>query len=101
MRLTSCDRLLTRVWRVVDRGINGKPFLWKKRATSKYVMIDIFTARPNRCYAVLVFETNPVSSNDLKGKLIGMGCANGPSDWIGAYEKARVIADRYMTRNSA
>ena len=64
-------------------------------------MIDIFTARPNRCYAVLTFETNPVSSNDLKGKLIGMGCANNSSDWIGAYERARTIADRYMKRNSA
>ena len=64
-------------------------------------MIDIFSARPNRCYAVLAFETNPVLSNDLKGKLIGMGCANGPSDWMGAYERARRIADRYMDRNSA
>jgi hypothetical protein len=64
-------------------------------------MIDIFTARPNRCYAVLAFETNPLSGNDLKGKLIGMGCANGSRDWIGAYERARVIADRYMNRNSA
>jgi len=92
---------LTRAWRVVDKGINGKPFLWKKRAKSKYVMIDIFTARPKRCYAVLAFETNPVSRSDLKGKLIGMGCAKGPRDWIGAYERARVIADRYMARNSA
>jgi hypothetical protein len=63
-------------------------------------MIDIFTARPNRCYAVLAFETNPVSRNDLKGKLIGMGCANSPSDWIGAYDRARIIANRYMDRNS-
>jgi len=91
---------LKRTWRVVDRGINGKPFLWKKRAASKYVMIDIFTARPNRCYAVLAFETNPISTNDLKGKLIGMGCAKSSSDWIGAYERARIIADRYMNRNS-
>jgi len=63
-------------------------------------MIDIFTARPNRCYAVLAFETNPIYTNDLKGKLIGMGCAKSSRDWIGAYERARIIADRYMNRNS-
>ncbi len=64
-------------------------------------MIDIFAARPNRCYAVLAFETNPISSDDLRGKLVGMGCAKGPRDWIGAYERARRVADRYMDRHSA
>jgi hypothetical protein len=91
---------LNRRWRVLDKGVNGRPFLWKKQASTKYVMIDIFTPRPKRCYAVLTLETNPKASNDLKGKVIGRGCAKGPTDWNGAYERARKIAYRYMIRNS-
>jgi hypothetical protein len=84
------------IWRVVDRGVNGKPFIWKKRATTKYVMIDIFNLRRRRCYAVFALKGNPMESRSARGKLIGMGCADSRSGWVGAYEKARRIADEYM-----
>jgi hypothetical protein len=88
-------------WRIVDRGVNGKPFLWKKRARKKYVLIDIFNARPKRCYAVLALDGNPLATHPAKGRVIGMGCADAPSDWVTAYEKARKIANRYMSKGSS
>jgi len=88
-------------WRVVDRGVNGEPFLWKKRARKKYVLIDIFNARPKRCYAVLALDSNPLASPPSKSRVIGMGCADARSDWVTAYEKARKIADRYMSKGSS
>jgi len=84
---------------VVEKGVNGKPFLWKKPARASYVMIDIFRARPDGCYMVLALDANPLTSNDVKGRIIGIGCASARSDWIGAYEKARKIADRYMGKH--
>jgi len=87
-------------WRVIDRGVNGKPFLWKKRNTSNYLMIDIFNARPIGCYAVLVLAKNPLKVENVTGKVVGMGCANVQSDWNGAYEKARMIAQEYMENHS-
>ena len=72
-------------WRVVERGVNGEPFLWKERARSKYVLIDIFNAHPDRCYAVLALDRNPIATQDFRGRLIGMGCADTHSDWVGAY----------------
>ena len=86
-------------WRVIERGVNGKPFLWKKRARSKYVLIDIFNARPNRCYAVLALNSNPLATHHFRGRVIGLGCAHSRSDWGGAYGRARKIADRYMSRH--
>ena len=83
-------------WNVVERGVNGKPFLWKKPGAS-YVMIDVFKARPNGCYMVLALDANPLTRPDVKGKVIGIGCATAPTDWVGAYNKAREIADRYMS----
>lgn len=87
-------------WRVIERGVNGKPFLWKKRARSKYVLIDIFNARRNRCYAVLALDRNPLTTHDFRGKVIGMGCADARSDWVRAYGNARKIADDYMSSHS-
>ena len=87
-------------WRVVERGVNGKPFLWKKQARSKYVLIDIFNARRNRCYAVLALDSNPLSTQHFGGRVIGIGCADSRSDWVKAYGEARKIADRYMSGNS-
>ena len=82
----------------MDRGVNGKPFLWKKRGVSRYLMIDIFNPRRNRCYVVLEFQANPYVNDELRGKVVGRGCAKGPRDWKGAYERAKQIADRYMNR---
>jgi hypothetical protein len=79
--------------------VNGKPFLWKKQGKSRYLMIDIYSPHPDRCYVVLAFDTDPYETDDLRGKVIGRGCAEGPSDWNRAYERAREIADRYMSRN--
>jgi len=90
---------LKRNWRVIDRGVNAKPFLWKKRATSLYVMINIFSPQTNRCYSVILLQSNPYESNDLKGKVIGKGCAEKRNDWVTAYQKAREIAERYMQEN--
>lgn len=87
-------------WRVIERGVNGKPFLWKKRARCKYVLIDIFNARRNRCYAVLALDRNPLTTHDFRGKVIGMGCADARSDWVRAYGNARKIADDYMSSHS-
>ena len=87
-------------WRVVDRGVNGKPFLWKKRNSSRYLMIDIFNTKPKGCYAVLVLDKNPLRMDDVRGKVVGMGCADAQSDWNGAYAKARMIADTYMDKHS-
>jgi hypothetical protein len=86
-------------WRVVDSGVNGKPFLWRKPGRASYVMIDIFKARPDGCYIVLVLNANPLTKDDVKGKIIGMGCASARTDWVGAYESARKIADRYMIKH--
>jgi hypothetical protein len=89
-------------WRVIERGVNDKPFLWKKRGRSRYVLIDIFNAHRNRCYAVLALESNPLATptRDFRGRVIGMGCADSSSDWVRAYGKAREIADCYMNRHS-
>ena len=86
-------------WRVVDKGVNGKPFLWKREGNGAYVMIDIFNPDLKRCYSVLVLQANPLETDDLKGKVLGRGCARGPRDWNGAYERARKIAARYMKNN--
>jgi len=84
---------------VVEKGVNGKPFLWKRSARASYVMIDIFQARPDGCYIVLALNANPLLGHDVKGRIIGIGCASARTDWIGAYEKARKIADQYMKQH--
>ena len=83
-------------WQVVETGVNGKPFLWKNSTDGTYVMIDIFTAHPEGCYTVMILNSNPLVTEDVKGEIIGMGCANTRTDWVEAYEKARKIADQYM-----
>ena len=85
-------------WMVVEKGVNGKPFLWKNQATDKYVMIDIFEARSDRCYEVLAVDVNPLENDDAKGATIGRGCSD-KANWIEAYEKAKRIADRYMSKH--
>jgi hypothetical protein len=62
-------------------------------------MIDIFNPEAKRCYPVLVFRSNPTELDDLKGRVIGKGCAERRNDWVVAYEKAREVAERYMDRN--
>jgi hypothetical protein len=86
-------------WRVVEKGVNGKPFLWKKAASASYVMIEIFKARPRDCYTVLALDANPLARPDVKGRIIGIGCAAARTDWIEAYGKARKIADQYMNKH--
>ena len=83
-------------WRVVDKGVNGRPFLWANHAGSKYVMIDIFDVRPDHCYAVLALNGNPHSANEVKRKIIGIGCGDTVSNWVAAYESAMRIALQYM-----
>lgn len=86
-------------WRVTDKGVNGDPFLWKKKATSLYVMINIFNPLAKRCYSVLVLRSNPSELDELKGRVIGKGCAETTNDWVSAYGRAREIAERYMEKN--
>jgi len=86
-------------WRVVEKGVNGKPFLWKKQGSAHYVMIDVFKARSDGCYMVLALKANPLAEPDVKGKIIGLGCASTRTDWNGAYEKAREIADEFMIKH--
>jgi hypothetical protein len=87
-------------WNVVDRGVNGQPFIWKTRSGGKYVMIDIFHARPKGCYAVVTLNCNPLITRNCRGRLVGLGCADGPSGWVGAYVEARRIALKYMDEHS-
>ena len=84
---------------MIDRGVNAKPFLWKKRATNLYVMINIFDPQKKCCYSVLLLRSSPYEGNDLKGKVIGKGCGEKRNDWGAAYQEARKIAERYMNRN--
>jgi hypothetical protein len=88
-------------WRIVDRGVNGEPFLWKKMASKRFLMIDIFNPDPSRrCYSILIFPGNPNSDENLSHEVIGVGCAEGPDEtWIDAYQHAREIAEEYMKRN--
>jgi len=85
-------------WSVIDHGVNDQPFLWQKNGESRYVMIDVFQPDTmKRCYSVLLYLQDPYSSETVKGKLIGTGCADGSSEtWNHAYERARKIAEGYM-----
>lgn len=85
---------------MVERGVNGKPFLWeKKQAGGGYVMIDIFEVRGDGCYTVLALDANPLARDDAKGRIIGVGCGGVRTGWVEAYEKARKIADQYMVEH--
>ena len=88
-------------WSVVDHGVNDQPFLWRKNNESRYVMIDVFQPDTSkRCYPVLFFLEDPYSSEEAKGELIGIGCADTPNEtWNHAYERARKIAEKYMDGN--
>ena len=88
-------------WKVIDRGINGEAFLWKKRSGDRFVMIDIFHPDPvNRCYSVLVFPKYPHSLDEVKKDVIGVGCAEDAEEgWSQAYKRARRIVEEFMTRN--
>jgi len=82
---------------VIDRGVNGQPFLWKKRSGDRFVMIDIFNPNPTRrCYSVFVLRNHP-DMLGAKKKAIGVGCAD-EGGWDRAYERARKIAEEFMTR---
>ena len=86
-------------WQVVEKGVNGKPFLWMDPVGSTYVMIDVFEARSDGCYAVLILDANPLTRDDAKARIIGLGCASQRTDWPQAYERAKEIADRYMSEH--
>jgi hypothetical protein len=88
-------------WSVVDRGVNGQPYLWRKNSRSLYVMIDIFNPDlVRRCYSVLSIPEDPYSNDKINGKLIGVGCSDVPdAGWDQAYERARRIAEEYMEKN--
>jgi hypothetical protein len=92
---------LRKGWRVVDRGVDGSAFLWKKVATDDYIMIDVFNAdTTNHCYPVVVLPSDPYKNEDGKGRIIGRGCASdSKGSWIDAYNRARGIAEHYMKRN--
>jgi hypothetical protein len=85
---------------VVEKGVNGKPFLWIDPAGTSYVMIDVFEARPDGCYAVLALDANPLTRDEVKARMIGLGCASKRTDWLQAYERAKEIADKYMNKHS-
>ena len=89
---------MKQLWSIVDRGVNGEPFLWKRNGKRKYVMIDIFNPdQANRCYSVMVFPKSPYSDDPVKGETIGVGCARRTEEnWTNAYERARKIAERFM-----
>jgi hypothetical protein len=88
-------------WSVIDRGVNGQPFLWRKNSTNRYLMIDIFNPdTEKRCYSVFSLPKNPYSSEETNGELIGVGCAGSPNvGWDRAYKRARKIAEQYMEKN--
>lgn len=86
-------------WKEVDRGVNGQPFLWRKTAESRYLMIDIFN--PNlakRSYSVISYSEDPYI-NEAQGEVVGIGYASeSDTAWSAAYEAARKIADEYMDK---
>ncbi len=91
---------MKKAWTIVDQGVNGQPFLWKKRAGRQFVMIDIFNPDySKRCYSVLSYTRNPLSADNLKGNIIGLGCASRRKDWKIAYHRARKLAEQYMKTN--
>jgi len=87
-------------WKVIDRGVNGQPFLWKKVSGDRFVMIDIFNPDSSRrCYSVFVLRNHP-DLPEAKKKVIGVGYADEAEDgWNRAYERARRIAEEFMTRS--
>jgi hypothetical protein len=89
---------LRRDWRIVDRGVNGKPFLWQSRASKKFLMIDIFNPNASkRCYPIFISANNPYSNKKTNRKVIGAGCIERPNEsWNDAYLRAKKIAEQYM-----
>ena len=88
-----------RDWRVIDRGVNDQPFLWKKGSGDTFVMIDIFNPDLlKRCYSVLVIHGDP-DLNEARKEVVGIACADkAEGSWIKAYDKARRIAEKFMAR---
>jgi hypothetical protein len=87
----------SRGWRVIDRGINDQPFLWKKGTRDMFVMIDIFNPDSlKRCYSVLVLHGDP-SKNETRKEIVGIACADeSEGGWVQAYVRARNIAEQFM-----
>jgi hypothetical protein len=84
---------------VIDRGVNGQPFLWRKGLEGTFVMIDIFNPDLlKRCYSVFVLHGRR-SMLGSKKEIVGIGCADEAEDgWIRAYDRARRIAEQFMTK---
>jgi len=83
---------------VIDRGVNGEPFLWRKKLGGTLVMIDIFNPDLlKRCYSVFVLHGHR-SMVEAKKEIVGIGCADeAEGGWIRAYDRARRIAEQFMT----
>jgi len=88
-----------RDWKVIDRGVNDQPFLWKKGSGGMFVMIDIFNPDlVKRCYSVFVFHGDP-SIIEPRKEVVGIACADeGKGGWIQAYERAKRIAEQFMAK---
>jgi hypothetical protein len=86
-------------WKVIDRGVNDQPFLWKKGSGNTFVMVDIFNPDlVKRCYSVFVLHGSPYATKARK-KVVGIACADkSKGGWIRAYERARRIAERFMAK---
>lgn len=84
---------------MIDRGVNDQPFLWKKGSGGMFVMIDIFNPDlVNRCYSVFMFHGGP-SIIESRKEVVGIACADeGEEGWIQAYERAKRIAEQFMTK---
>jgi len=88
-----------RDWKVIDRGVNDQPFLWKKGSEGMFVLIDIFNPDlTKRCYSVFVFRGDPSIIGSTK-EVVGVACADqGEGGWIQAYERAKRIAEQFMAK---
>ena len=88
-----------RGWKVIDRGVNDQPFLWKKISAHTFVMIDIFNPDSLKgCYSVFVLHGG-TSLTKARREVLGIACADKTEGgWIRAYERARRIAERFMAK---
>lgn len=87
-------------WRVIDRGVNNQPYLWRKSSRNMFVMIDILNPDSAKgCYSVYVSRGDP-SLTETKRKVVGIACASETDGgWVRAYERARKIAERIMANS--
>ncbi|HUO42097.1 MAG TPA: hypothetical protein VMU35_03905 [Methylomirabilota bacterium] len=87
-------------WKVIDRGVNDQPFLWRKSSQNMFVIIDILNPDSAKgCYSVYVSHGDPYRAKSTR-KVVGIACADrAEGGWIRAYERARRIAERFMAQS--